>query len=199
MKLENQLGLERCPHCQVHRPSIVHIASAQTEAHSGENPRDWRIYKCMTCGGLVTAAARRGEQNEIVECYPVSRAADEAIPERARTFLNQAIESLHAPAGAILLCASAVDAMLKNKGFAEGTLYTRIDASAEKHLITKEMASWAHEVRLDANDQRHADESTAIPGDAEAQKCIAFTEALGEFLFALPARVKRGREKADVE
>ena len=31
-------------------------------------------------------------------------------------------------------------------------------------------------------------------GLADAQKCIAFTKAFGEFLFVLPARVERGRK-----
>ena len=89
-----------------------------------------------------------------------------------------------------MLCASSVDAMLKQKGFKDGRLYDRIKAAANDHLITSEMAEWAHEVRLDANDQRHADESAELPTKPEAQKCIDFTTALGEFLFVLP-RVER--------
>ena len=119
---------------------------------------------------------------------------DEAIPDRARDYLNQAIESLHAPAGAVMLCASSVDAMLKEKNYKEGRLYERIDEAAKDHLITSEMAAWAHEIRLDANDQRHADESAGLPTQAETEKCIAFTKALGEFLFVLPSRVERGRK-----
>ena len=93
-----------------------------------------------------------------------------------------------------MLCASSVDAMLKEKNYKDGSLYQRIDKAAENHLITSEMAKWAHEVRLDANDQRHADESAELPEEADAQKCIEFTKALGEFLFVLPGRVERGRK-----
>ena len=93
-----------------------------------------------------------------------------------------------------MLCGSSVDAMLKEKNYKDGSLYKRIDEAAKDHLITSEMAEWAHEVRLDANDQRHADESTELPTQAEAEKCIDFTKALGEFLFVLPSRVERGRK-----
>ena len=55
------------------------------------------------------------------------------------------------------------------------------------------MAAWAHEVRLDANDQRHADEGAPLPAEADAAKVIEFAKALAEFLFVLPARVARGR------
>jgi Domain of unknown function (DUF4145) len=55
-----------------------------------------------------------------------------------------------------MLAASAVDAMLKHKNYTVGSLKDRIDKAANDHLITSEMAAWAHEIRLDANDERHA-------------------------------------------
>ncbi len=91
-----------------------------------------------------------------------------------------------------MLSASAVDAMLESKGYKEGSLYSRIDQAKSDHLITDEMARWAHEVRLDANDPRHADEIAPLPTDDDARKCIDFVLALGLFLFILPARVQRG-------
>jgi len=93
-----------------------------------------------------------------------------------------------------MLTASAVDAMLKDKGYKEGTLNSRIDAAAKDHLITSEMAAWAHEIRLDANDQRHADENAGLPNDTDADKVIEFANALAQFLYVLPARVARGRK-----
>jgi hypothetical protein len=109
------------------------------------------------------------------------------------TYLQQALESIHAPAGAVMLAASAIDAMLKTKGYQEGSLFTRINQAAEAHLITREMAEWAHEIRLDANDQRHADVNQPLPDETQAKKCVDFALALAEFLFVLPARVQRGR------
>ena len=139
-------------------------------------------------------AAARANSVNVIEYYPQLQTADKSIPDRARDFLNQAIESLHAPAGAVMLCGSSVDAMLKEKNYKDGSLYKRIDEAAKDHLITSEMAAWAHEIRLDANDQRHADESAELPTQSEAQKCIDFTMALGEFLFVLPSRVECGRK-----
>lgn len=91
-----------------------------------------------------------------------------------------------------MLAASSVDSMLKAKGLIDGSLYTRIDKAASDHLITPEMATWAHEVRLDANDQRHADDAAPLPTHDQAQKCIDFALALGQFLFVLPAKIQRG-------
>lgn len=126
--------------------------------------------------------------------WPYSEEPDAAIPEKARMFLKQATDSLHAPAGAQMLAASSVDAMLKAIGYKTGSLNARINEAKDAHKITAEMADWGHEVRLDANDQRHADEDAPLPTESEAQRTIAFANALGMFLFALPAMVTRGRQ-----
>lgn len=133
-----------------------------------------------------------GPGQEIQDHFPKAATVSLELPERPRAFLAQAQESLHAPAGAVMLAASAVDAMLKQRGLSEGSLYSRIEKAAEQHLITSEMTKWAHAVRLDANDQRHADESASLPTEADAQRSIDFASALGEILFVLPARVERG-------
>ncbi len=126
--------------------------------------------------------------------WPSAPTISDAIPERAREFLRQATASLHAPAGALMLTASAVDAMLKDKGYKTGVLNGRIKAAATEHLITSEMADWAHEVRLDANEQRHADEDAPLPTQEDAQRSLEFAQALGQFLYVFPAMVAAGRK-----
>ncbi len=196
--LTNIFELDRCPHCRVDHPNLQVQAAFRTTTHIGDNPRFWKAYMCSRCGGAVLASSARddGWANEI---YPDTTAVDEAIPEPARTYLNQAIDSLHSPAGSVMLSASTVDAMLKAKLYKEGTLHSRINKAAEDHLITQEMAQWAHEVRLDANDQRHADERVSLPTSDDAKKCIDFVLAFGEFLFVLPSRVKVGLANASIE
>ena len=98
-----------------------------------------------------------------------------------------------------MLSASAVDAMLKQKSYLEGSLHSRINQAAENHLITQEMAQWAHEVRLDANIERHADQSEELPSADDARKTVEFASALAEFIFVLPSRIQRGIESASLE
>ena len=95
-----------------------------------------------------------------------------------------------------MLAASAVDSMLKLKSYKEGNLYARIELAAKEHLITADMAKWAHDVRLDANDQRHADDSAPLPSVEDAKRCVDFAQALAQFIFVLPARVQRGIAEA---
>jgi len=98
-----------------------------------------------------------------------------------------------------MLAASCVDAMLKEKGLKDGSLYERIEQAATQHLITDDMAEWAHDIRLDANDERHSDEKSEMPSNLDAKRVVEFAEALGEILFVLPSRVRRGREELEAE
>lgn len=196
--LESNLIIKRCPHCNVDNPNLTQTSSFNTNSYNGANQRIWVTYVCQRCGGVTTAWAYQPNA-EIQQIFPDAISLDSSIPDRAKAYLDQAINSLHAPAGSIMLSASSVDAMLKEKGYKEGTLYSRTNKAVEDHLITKEMAEWAHEVRLDANDQRHADESVGLPTERDAQITIDFTLALAQFLFVMPSRVKQGIEKAKID
>lgn len=138
-------------------------------------------------------ASSRTQGGEVQEMFPQNDPVHEAIPEPARTYLIQAIESRHAPAGCVMLCSSTVEAMLKSKNYTEGILRDRIDKAARDHMITSEMALWAHDIRLAANNPRHADKVEPLPTEEEARKCVDFALALAEYLFVLPSRVSRGR------
>ncbi|MEA2415606.1 MAG: hypothetical protein QOI58_2263 [Thermoanaerobaculia bacterium] len=191
----NNLEIARCPYCQIDRPNLaLHNPFETRDAMSGQ-VRLWGIYVCARCGGVVIASASQLNQ-EAQEIYPLPLKVDEEIPSTAKAYLEQAAASLHAPAGSVMLAASSVDAMLKAKGLVDGSLNSRINKAAGSHLITEDMAAWAHDIRLDANDQRHADASSLLPSAEDARKCLDFAFALGQFLFVLPARVSRGRAAA---
>jgi len=195
--LSPKLIIERCPHCSIAKPdlSAQHTNPVTTTNHLGHNQRIWRYYIRSSCGGIVTASGA-SQNGTVQDIFPKHESVDEAVPAIARAYLTQALQSLHAPAGAVMLAASSVDATLKEKNYKTGNLYSRIEKAVTAHIITNEMAKWAHEVRLDANDQRHADEVAPLPTEIEAKKCIDFAKALGEFMFVLPSRVQRGIAEA---
>lgn len=192
--LGTKLDLARCPHCNVDSPNLNFSGQHQPQSFTGQT-NYWRVYICSRCAGLVSAKAAAWD-HDVQIIFPGVRDVSEDIPARARNYLDQAINSLSSPAGAVMLAASAVDAMLKAKNLIAGSLYSRIDQAVSEHLITKEMATWAHDVRLDANDQRHSDEEAPLPDQDQAQKCVDFAAAFGQFLFVLPARVERGIKQA---
>ena len=192
--LHPQLVMDRCPQCSVANPNLSQFHSGQTKDHAGQNLRCWGIYMCGKCGGLVTASATSWGAT-VLEIFPHSAEVSEDIPSRAKSYLEQAIASIHAPAGAVMLAASSVDAMLKEKSYVSGSLYSRIEQAVDDNLLTSEMAAWAHEVRLDANDQRHADDGASMPSGEDAVKVIDFTSAIAEYLFVLPAKIQRGLQQ----
>jgi len=192
MQHGKMIEIDRCPHCRRSHPTMEQHFFQGSADHRGNNPREWGAYRCAGCGGFVTAATGPNS-NAIADFYPAIDRIDEAIPERAREYLTQAVDSIHSPAGAVMLAASAIDSMLKAKNYRDGVLNSRIKEAARDHIITPEMAEWAHDVRLDANDQRHADDAVPLPTEDDARRVIEFAAALGEFLFVLPARVQRGR------
>jgi len=206
VSLDVTLKLDRCPHCSVDKPNLSSISEyIHTSTDTGDDIRIWRIYKCARCGGLVTA--NTNQPNRIVyETFPSSFKVNDILPAKVKAYLQQAIDSVFAPVGSVMLCASAVDAMLKEKGYKEGNLYTRINKASKEGLITPEMGIWAHQVRLDANGQRHSDEEAVLPTTKDAKQSIEFTKTLAEFLFVLPSKVRTGietttkpKENTDIE
>lgn len=186
-----ELNLHRCPHCSIAKPRLGRVwISDQSKVPI------WVLYVCSSCESYTLAYANQLNQ-AILEWFPSPKEPlDESIPELARDYLNQAQESLHAPDGAVMLCASSVDAMLKAKGLEKGTLNERIIEAKNDGLMTEGMEQWAHHVRLDSNKPRHADTKEPLSTPEEAKQTLEFTLALAEFLYVLPSRVAHGLKEA---
>jgi len=188
----DNLVLERCPSCGIAKPLLGLTHTQRTDRNT---VWAWHMYLCSTCKGCVCAFGNMGAVAQKI--IPAIDSVAESIPQKPRDLLSQAKNSLVAPAGSVMLSASAIDAMLKDKGLVEGSLYKRIDEAVKIHLITQDMAEWAHFVRLDANDQRHADVDAPLPTIDDAKRCLDFALALAEVFFVLPARVREGKRSAE--
>lgn len=188
--LADTLELDRCPQCGIAHPYLQAVFSTDTVPTLPGRPRKWKVYVCRSCGGLVTAA-RFPEYSEIIEYHPSKPELSELIPPRPRHILQEAINALSTPSGAIVLAASAVDAMLQELGFTKGKLYPRINEAKENGSLTATMADWAHAVRLEANAERHPGYDSAFATTDEARQVIEFASALAEFLFVLPSKAAR--------
>src|SRR5690349_11497655 len=132
MELKGLLDLERCPHCGVDRPHLTQQNKFGTTDHLGQTGRTWAVYSCARCGFCILAYTMAGARN-VKEFFPALDTLDPNIPAKAANYLKQAMDSLVAPSGSVILCASAVDAMLKVKGYVTGSLYSRIKKAAEEH------------------------------------------------------------------
>jgi len=194
----------RCPHCGIANPQLNNLwESNGCVRRTSDGPTSsWSTYACTTCGGVVLAKSEDNpsvENAKVATLYPQIKTADEELPDMARNFLQQAYETLHAPDAAAVMAGSAVDAMLKACDYEDGSLYTRIDKAVADNLLTEKMGDWAHSVRLGSNRPRHADKDKPHVSTNEAQQSVEFAEALGQFLFALTAKIERGIQAAQEE
>jgi Domain of unknown function (DUF4145) len=165
------------------------------------NYLQWHVYTCESCSGLVAVGAVVAQVHistafvaQARWIVPSVQIISSDVPPRAANYLNQARETLSSPAASVVMSASAVDAMLKERGYKDGSLYGRIQKAEREGVLTAHMADWAHDIRLDANDERHADDTATDAAPNDASRCLEFAETLADLLFVLPARVKRGRK-----
>ena len=197
--IDSNLILERCPHCGVDQPNLTLQYQTSTQTFNGNNLRKWAFYLCHRCGGIVMVnGINNAKIVEVQEIFPSLISIHESIPHKAAIYLRQALNSLHSPSGAIMLAGSAIDSMLKNKGYMDGSLYSRINKAADDHIITSSMSKWAHQVRIESNEERHADEYASCPTDIEAKRSVDFALALAQFLFILPSLVEKGIEDSKI-
>lgn len=187
-------GVENCPHCGVATPLLNLVWSskeATARSDGGERSR-WTAYVCTTCGGVVSAKGEPGNGTSnapVVAIFPDIWEASEIIPDRIRNYLGQAHRTLQSPDASVVMSASSIDAMLKDHGLMDGSLYNRIDQAVVDGILTQKMADWAHRVRLDANNPRHADNDTPHMSADDAHRAFDFAEALAEYLYLLPSRM----------
>ncbi|WP_186296794.1 DUF4145 domain-containing protein [Cupriavidus campinensis] len=126
--------------------------------------------------------------------WPEPKTYSQDIPQKPRKSLDEARAALSTPSLSIVGSARAIDYMLKERGYkGDESLFRRIAAAADDHVITQDMKEWADEVRRESNIERHADDDAPDATIEDAERVLKFAEALAELLFELPARVKRGR------
>ncbi len=194
-------GLDRCPHCGTAQPTlpIVFPLTAVEDGRRRQGRRDligsprWHVAECTSCDapvcclGLIDA----GGDGEISVVVPRGFVVAEAVPTSAARFIQQAYETLGSPEASVVMSASAVDAMLKDQGLKNGTLYERIGQAVDKGIITENMSAWAHLVRLEANNVRHPDETLPPATKDDSERSFEFAKAISEILYVLPSRMPK--------
>ena len=191
---ETLTGQERCPHCGVSYPSLSKVWSSGDPTPRGDGlPRqNWSAYRCTTCGGLIVVSGFPGvsdSKGEVFEVFPEVWSPDETIPELPSRYLSQAQQTLGSPDASVVMSGSAIDAMLKAKGLTDGSLFQRITTAVEQGVLTSDMAAWAHRVRLNSNNPRHADLSAAPTEAEEAKMSLEFAKAMADILYVLPSKM----------
>ena len=190
--------LRRCPHCGSARPAFTRAHAVPEGVYSNVTGKKnyWAIYQCSTCALPITLWHKRVSRQansshyfHEYEIIPATWVADDSVPANARRYLEQAQATIGAPDASVVMSASAIDAMLKEKGLVDGSLYKRIKEAVEGGLLTNDMSKWAHLVRLNSNNPRHADGSNPHMTTTDATLSLQFAKAIAEVLFVLPSRM----------
>jgi len=206
-------NLPQCPRCHVARPSFSIVGGIVTTALTNQGLSNLRYfsatYKCTTCDRMVTVESPitdggKPDQIEVQTILPEPNTIAKEIVGKSHHFLVDALTSLNAPTASIMASCSAIDSMLKDRGIGrrdennkDRSLYNRIEIAVTEGVLTKEMSEWAHRIRLDANDQRHADEDAKLPTIEKAQEVLDLAKGLGEVLFVLPEKALAQEARED--
>lgn len=109
-------------------------------------------------------------------------------PEIARQF-KDAQNFIHdrvTPSIILGVCRTILDVVTRKLGADErASLKVRIDKLSEKGVITRPLAEWAHDLRLDGNSALHE----ASGEEADAREYVEFLRMLLNMTFTLPARM----------
>ena len=120
-----------------------------------------------------------------IEPQEPDTSAPKHTPDNVAKFYTQAIENISNnwdAAGAMLR--KTLDTGLKAK-FPQlsGTLFKRIEDAKKNGELTKELADWAHQIRLEGNDAVHDEDPYTRE---EVEHLRTFTELVLRYLFTLP-------------
>ncbi len=130
----------------------------------------------------------------IVNMYPgiSTPTLPEHLPNNVAQFFGEAVDNIiTGPNAAGAMFRKSVDVGLKIIApDIDGPLVSRIDTLAKNGTITKELADWAHYVRLEGNEAAH-DEEPFTP--EEAGELHKFADLLMRYLFTLPGMLKARR------
>lgn len=96
------------------------------------------------------------------------------------------------------LARAVIEATAKEKGITSGSLWTKIDAMYDAHLIREHIKEAAHEVRYFGNDMAHGDFVNPVTKEEAAEAVELMAEVLHE-VFQSPARVARVREAREAK
>ncbi len=196
-----------CPHC-----GVRHAAFPIVYSNKQLSSYDWNVFGiCPACSYPITAVVYdRGTGQDpakflgnlssensyavVLRVFPErqeSKSPDSTPPSAAKSFVD-GVEILKDGryAAAVAMFRRAID--VGTKEFAPEIdvwkLEKRIDKLAADGLITKDLQTWAHKIRLEGNNAIHELEE---PTKEQATELQLFTELMLTYLFTLPALIKK--------
>jgi hypothetical protein len=196
-----------CPHCGTRRAAFSITISQQQHKDAGL----WNVFSsCPACAEPLVAVVRtptgqdpKNLQGDIgadarrdvsfIKAFPkrVASKSPESVPKAAANAFVEGAENLKDGryTSAVTMFRRAIDVGTKllSDEINAWKLDKRIDALANAGLITKDLQTWAHKIRLEGNEAIHEIDE---PTKEQATELQLFTELVLTYLYTLPAKVK---------
>lgn len=198
-----------CPHCLAERIGFSLILDRQTARTTYQT-----VARCNGCGEIVVlwlndkvggtapvnCAGNPLERNfEIIRQYPQRRehSAPEHTPDNIAHFYVQALDNAlrRQPDASGGMSRKVVDVATKQMFAPDDPLrrkptFNRIEALAADGRLTKDLAEWAHHVRIEGNEAVHDDEPY---NQEQADELVKFAELFLTYVFTLPGQLAAAR------
>ena len=175
-----------CWNCEQH----THMAAIDRATFSVDGEFWTRAYRCDSCSAASVARIpgsldRRQYVGEADEAFENPYLVIEWLPATE-------CQSIHSFRAAILMARSVVEAVAKDKGVVDGPLVTKIDALAERGIISTLVKDTAHEIRHMGNEMAHGDFVQDVT-EEECDDVLNFMSVLLDAVYQQPAKLTRFR------
>lgn len=185
-----------CPKCK----QKTQITKRESYVWPKDRDMVYEIAECNGCDFFLLVARYAGR---IIAIWPkeLPQVVDERIPEKIRVDFEEANACFAVDAfrAAATMTRRALQNICLDKGAKGGDLIDQIDYLLDKGVITKELSSWAHEVRTVGNDGAHPNELATVERD-DARDILDLLEQFCRVLYIAPsiaAERRKAREKKE--
>jgi hypothetical protein len=159
------------------------------------------LYRCPNCGkpSLIVFGARDvggGSKYHVRTQYP--RYSPEKMNDVPVEIENDRYEAWKCYFGgcfksSAIMARAALQRAVRVLKAKDGSLYNEIEDLKNKGVITKQLADFAHEVRITGNDMAHPEEMSTVD-KKEIEESLDFLDGFLETVFILPAIAERRRK-----
>lgn len=196
-----------CPHCETVGVSFARVGEYRSRVEGVSVEEVFALIVCGCCERAAMAMFPSYDdyhEHQLTESdvtlhpsAPSAGSVPEHLPERVAQRYSEALSDMRRAAreSAAVMFRKTLELSLKTiRPDDDGNLYVRIDKAAEAGAITRDLAEWAHRIRLDGNDAAHED---AVPTAEEIREMQHFTELVLRYVFSLPGMLERWRRRED--
>ena len=200
-----------CPRCKSKNSSFTVVS-----AHQHQAPYTWSVHMiCGSCSNGVVAnvsdhgtrvspinhnydltlADKHGHRYSVIDFFPEVQAPEvpQHLPEGVAKKFREGCEIIEtSPDAAVGMFRKSLEIGLKDLSpeIEAWKLEKRIEAMANKGLLTSDLKDWAHELRLDGNDALH---ESVDKTKEEAIQTRELARYVLTYLYTLPYAVKAKR------